>query len=104
MSNLPTVDEANFESTVSSGLTVVDFFAQWCGPCKVLGPIMDEVAGAVSGKAKCVQVDVDQAQGLATKFGVTSIPTVVFFKDGSEVDRFVGIKQKDEIISLIEKH
>jgi len=97
------VSENEFKSATASGLVVVDFFATWCGPCKVLSPLLHEVADEKS-EAKFIEVDVDEAQNLAREYGVTSIPTVVFLKDGKEVDRFVGVRQKNDIIAMIDKN
>jgi thioredoxin 1 len=98
------VSQENFEQQTNSGLVVVDFYAVWCGPCKMLSPILHEASDEKSSDAKFVEIDVDNAQEIAKKFRVTSIPTVVFLKNGAEVDRFVGVRQKNEIISLIDKH
>lgn len=84
------------------GLTVVDFYADWCGPCKQLGPILDEIANEQLVGVSIHKVDVDIEQEFATKYGIRSIPTVFFFKNGEVVDQFVGVKDKSSIIEMIE--
>lgn len=85
------------------GLVVVDFFAEWCGPCKQLSPIMDELSSEASG-ATIAKVDVEKQGELAQKYNVSSIPTVIFFKGGQVVEQFVGLKSKEDIVELIQKH
>lgn len=86
-------NEESFQASLESGDTmVVDFWAEWCGPCKMLGPTIDKLAEEYEGKAIVGKVDVDAQQALAAKFGVMSIPTLVYFKDGKEVDRKVGVQ------------
>lgn len=102
--NIKKCDDSNFAEMTSKGLVLVDFYADWCGPCKMLAPIIDDVASQVEGKASIVKVDVDQAQQTAAKFSVTSIPTLILLKDGSEVARVVGLQDADAIKSLIEKN
>ena len=104
MTDFPVVDEQSFPTQTASGLVVIDFYADWCGPCKMLNPILEEAANEVGDKAKFVKVDVDKSQQLASKYSVTSIPTIVFLKDGAEVDRFVGVRDKDAIIEIINSH
>lgn len=81
-----------FEQALSTGkLMMVDFWADWCGPCKMLGPVIDQLAGQYEGKAVVGKVNVDEEQELAIRYGVMSIPTVIFFKEGMEIDRKVGV-------------
>ncbi|MBQ8577318.1 MAG: thioredoxin [Clostridia bacterium] len=96
---------ANFADEIENagGLVLLDFYAVWCGPCKMLSPILDEVAEEYPDVKVC-KSDVDEAPDLAAKFSVQSIPTVVLFKDGEMVDGFVGFRAKAEVLAMIEKH
>lgn len=85
----------NFKDEIASGVVLVDFFATWCGPCKMLSPIIEELATEFEGKAKIARLDVDQAPHIAGEFGVQSIPTIIIFKDGKEVDRMIGFQGKE---------
>ena len=100
------VTKENFDQEViKSQLPVlVDFWAEWCGPCKAIAPIVEELAGELEGKLKVGKVDVDSAQELATQFNVMSIPTLIIFKDGKAVDQIVGAVGKDQMLSKINKY
>ncbi len=97
MSKATELTEQNFNDTVASGVTLVDFWAEWCGPCRMLTPIIDELIGEYEGKATIAKVNVDEASELAQQFGVSSIPTLLVMKDGKEVNRFVGVTSKDNL-------
>lgn len=87
------LNESEFDAKITSApLAMVDFWATWCGPCKMLAPVIDSIAGKYGDKAVIAKVDVDANPGLAAKYGVMSIPTVIFFKDGKEIDRKVGVQ------------
>lgn len=86
------LDGRSFQETVSKGTSLVDFWAEWCGPCLQQGPIIDELAGKVEDGVNVCKVDVDTNQDIATKYEVTSIPTLLVFKDGEVVKRFVGVQ------------
>ena len=103
MSNATALTQDNFEATVSSGVTLVDFWAEWCGPCKMIAPAIDELAGEYDGKASVTKVNVDEEGGLAQQFGVASIPTLLILKDGEEVNRFVGVTPKDDLAKAIDE-
>ena len=97
------VTEKNFEDEVTkSGIPVlVDFWAEWCGPCKMISPIVDEIADELSGKLKVVKVNVDEAQELAAKYNIMSIPTLLVFKNGEIAEQIVGAMSKDQILEKI---
>lgn len=97
------ITESNFDDEVlrSSLPVLVDFWATWCGPCKMIAPIIDQIAKEFEGKAKVVKVDVDACPGLAQRYGVRSIPTLFFIKNGAVVDTVVGATSKDNIVSRL---
>ncbi len=96
--------DANFQESVldSKGVTVVDFWAQWCGPCRAIGPVIEELAGTYDGKAQIGKVDVDVNPELSEKFGIRSIPTILIMKDGEVVDTIVGAPSKGTLVDKIE--
>ncbi|MFC1489826.1 thioredoxin [Candidatus Latescibacterota bacterium] len=98
------VTDDTFQATVleNSLPVVVDFWATWCPPCRILGPILDEITDDYAGKAVICKVDVDNNQALAQKYSVMSIPTVLFFKDGEIKEQFVGALPKDQIAAKID--
>lgn len=98
------ITEKNFEEKTKSGLVLIDFFATWCGPCRMMSPILEEVGENLDGKVSIYKVDVDEDEKLARKFGILSIPTLIIFKDGKQVDKKVGYIQADDLQAMIEKH
>jgi thioredoxin 1 len=96
---------ANFEATVKEGVSLVDFWAPWCGPCRMIAPVIEELAEAFEGKANICKVNTDEEQDIAVQYGIRSIPTIMFFKDGELVDQMVGAASKqafeDKINSLL---
>jgi thioredoxin 1 len=103
--NIVTLTEENFESEVINSTTpvLVDFWAEWCGPCKMLGPVLDQLAAEFDGKAKIGKVNVDNNQGLAAKYGITSIPQLFFFKGGEPVNQITGLRSKAELSSALDE-
>ncbi len=98
------LEEETFQQGISAGLVLVDFYADWCGPCRMLTPVLEEVGKELSGKATIAKIDIDKAQGTATSYQVTSIPTLILYKDGKEVGRLVGLRDKDTIKEFVESH
>lgn len=98
-----TLTDKNFQQQTKNRLVLVDFWAEWCAPCRMMAPILNEVAAELDGKAFVGKVDVQKYQELATKFKVRGIPTLILFKDGKEVNRFVGVKTKDFLLKEIGK-
>jgi thioredoxin 1 len=94
---------STFDENVKSGIVLVDFWATWCKPCKMQSPIMEEVNTEMIGKASVYKIDIDQNPSIADRYNVQSIPTIIIFKDGKAVSQFIGVTQKSDIISAIEK-
>jgi thioredoxin 1 len=100
------VTDSNFQSEVLSSEqpVLVDFWATWCGPCRMVAPIVEEIAGEQNGKLKVAKVDVDQNPQVAQQFGVMSIPTLIVFKGGEAVERLVGYMPKAKLMQAIQPH
>ncbi|CAE6458847.1 thioredoxin [Paenibacillus sp. GCM10023250] len=92
----------NFNQSIESGVTLVDFWAPWCGPCKMQLPIVEELSSELAGTANIGKINVDEEPELASQFGVMSIPTLILFKDGQPVDKMVGLQSKDSLKSKIQ--
>lgn len=93
--------KANFNEAIASGKALVDFWAGWCGPCRMLAPTITELADELAGKVTVAKVDIDAENALASQYGVMSIPTVILFENGVEVKRFVGVRSKAEYLSAL---
>jgi len=98
--------DANYKENVldKGGVTVVDFWAEWCGPCRMIGPVIEELATEYEGKALIAKVDVDENAELSSQFGIRSIPTILILKDGEIVDKQVGVTTKAALAEKIEKY
>lgn len=101
-----TLNEDNFDEQVkkSEGPLLVDFWAAWCGPCKAIAPVLDQLAEEMNGQARVAKVNVDESGDLANRFGIRSIPTLVVFKKGKVVEQMVGAAPKEQIRRMLEKH
>ena len=106
MSNVIAVTDADFETEVEKhdGLTIVDFWATWCGPCRMIAPILDQLATEYAGKVKVTKLDVDANIKTSSRFNVRSIPTLLFFKDGRVVDQIIGAVQRPVIEGKLTQH
>lgn len=98
------VKENEFKEETGSGVVLVDFFATWCMPCRMMAQILEDVAEELAGKAKIIKVDVDESPNLAKQFGVMSIPTLVIFKDEAEQEKHIGVWQYEDCTDAIKKY
>ena len=94
-------DEQNFENEIAQGKTLVDFYADWCGPCQMLSPIIEEIASECDD-VKVGKLNIDDARNIAIRYGVQSIPTLILFKDGEPVKTLVGYRPKDAILEILD--
>jgi len=97
------LNNTNFDSQIRSGITLVDFWAPWCGPCRMQGPILDRVAVQTQGKATVAKLNVDSAPDVAATYGVQSIPTLIVFRDGEPVRGFVGVQSEAALLAAIDQ-
>jgi len=101
--NVITLTDKNFQQQTKNKVVLVDFWAAWCAPCRMMAPVLNDVADELSGNSHVGKVNIEQYQSLAQKFKVRSIPTIILFKNGTEINRFVGIKSKDFLLKEIAK-
>ncbi|MCC8191234.1 MAG: thioredoxin [Planctomycetes bacterium] len=100
--NIKDLTDTTFDTAVSSGVTLVDFWAPWCPPCRAQGPILEKLASSYDGKAVVAKVNVDEQGQAAAKYNVSSIPTLILMKDGKPVKTFVGLQQEAELASALD--
>lgn len=100
------INSSEFKDEVlnSNDVVLIDFFAEWCGPCKMLAPIVEELSKEMAGKAKVFKVDVDKSGDIAQKYGIMGVPTVIIFKNGTAVDKMVGFQPKEVLKSKVEQY
>jgi thioredoxin 1 len=101
--NLIILNDAGFKKQINTGVTLIDFWAPWCMPCKVQGPIVGEVADALVGKAAICKLNIDENKKTPSQFGIRSIPTILIFKDGKVVKKFVGVKSKTVLVKAVKE-
>ena len=96
------LNDESFAGQIAGGVVLVDFWAPWCGPCRMQTPILEKVAASIGDKAVIAKVNVDEAGGVASQLGIRSIPTLILFKDGENIKQLVGVQKEDVLISAIE--
>ena len=101
--NIKVFTDQNFQNKIKNGMVLVDFWASWCMPCKMMVPVLNEVAEEVNGKVTIAKVNVDEQKATAAKFGIRSIPTMILFQNGREVKRIVGVKTKDYLLKEFDR-
>ncbi len=95
--------DSTFDSTIANGVTLVDFWAPWCGPCKMIAPVLDDIASHYGGKVKVTKMNVDENFEISQRFGITSIPTLLFFNNGAIVDHIIGAVSKNQLETRINR-
>ena len=98
------LNEKNYKEKTEKGLVVVDFFANWCGPCRMMSPILEDVQKDMGEKVRIYKVDVDESENLARQFGIMSIPTILIYKDGEIVNKHIGLWMKDSMMEELNEH
>lgn len=98
------ITDQSFDEEISSGKVLVDFWAPWCGPCKMIAPVLEDLDAELGDELKIAKINVDDNPDTASRFGVMSIPTLILFKDGQPVDKVVGLQSKDALKAFVERH
>lgn len=98
------LDDENFMDAISKGVVLVDFFADWCGPCRMMSPVIHDFAEEMKDKVTVAKIDIDTSQKVTQQFEVTSIPTLILFKNGDEVERVVGLRDPESLKTLVNAH
>ncbi len=98
------ITEKNFDEKIKKGVVLVDFFATWCGPCRMLSPVLEDVKEELGDAVEIYKVDVDEDEKLARKFGIMSIPSIFIFVDGKQVDKHVGLMSQEDIVDALKRH
>jgi len=101
--NLKHLNDENFQEEIKEGITLVDFYADWCGPCRMMTPVLEEFAEEKNGEIAVAKLDIDSSPATTQQFGVTSVPTLILFKDGSQKTTIVGLKDKAALTELIDQ-
>jgi len=101
---LKTLTDGNFDQEISNGVTLVDFWAEWCGPCRRIAPIVEQLAGEYDGRATIAKLNVDENPNIPGRFMIRGIPTLLLFKNGQLAETLVGLAPKEDIARLIDKH
>ncbi|MES2272863.1 MAG: thioredoxin [Chlamydiota bacterium] len=99
--NIKHLTDQDFEHAIAAGVTLVDFHANWCGPCRMLAPVLEQVAKEIKGKAVIGKIDIDTEQKVAAQFQITSVPTMILFKDGKEKGRLVGLRNAESVKEFV---
>lgn len=103
-SRIKVLTSSSFHKDIKKGIVVVDFYADWCRPCRMLAPTLEEIAFEQEGKYIIAKLDVDKAPEISSEYGIRGIPCLIVFKDGLEVDRIVGLQAKESIVATVDKH